>query len=431
MVVVLHLSGTRPANPDDQWGRTVVGWDPSLTDEELWSLNRGIWSLGARADNETLAALVYDGVVRVVAELDGDRELVRKGRTTKYALVGTVLEAGDARRDSLVGTTVTPVRNPVGYIDDPVIGEHDDGPVHPHEPRAFLLTYNPDAFGHDDESWREGIAATALRRHYQGQWATGNRTGGITPRDRVFLLRQGRRDRGLVGSGFATSHIFQEPHWDPDRSDEGDVANYVMLTWDSLLALPDALPVEQLRALAPEQDWAPAAGGIVLRANVVADVEKAWAAHLEQLGREAGPPRSTPRGTTMGWQHDPERRRKVENEAQRRLEQHYRDLDWDVRDVRYERKGCDAVAVKDGVTLFLEAKGTETAGDAIIVTSNEVATARMNPSHYVLGVLSNIRFRPDGEVDPEAGTFQLTDPWDPDAGTLTAIEYRWSQAPAD
>ncbi len=47
-VVVLRLSDARRAAPDSPWGRISVGWDPALTDEELRSVNRGIWNPGAR-----------------------------------------------------------------------------------------------------------------------------------------------------------------------------------------------------------------------------------------------------------------------------------------------------------------------------------------------------------------------------------------------
>lgn len=66
-----------------------------------------------------------------------------------------------------------------------------------------------------------------------GSWATGNRTTGIRPGDRVFLLRQGTQDRGLIGSGEAVDHlgntgpdgeiIYTDTHWDGS----GAQANYV------------------------------------------------------------------------------------------------------------------------------------------------------------------------------------------------------------
>lgn len=47
----------------------------------------------------------------------------------------------------------------------------------------------------------------------------GNRTGGVAPGDRVFLL-QGHGPRGLVGSGYALSTVFEDAHFDPSRSNE-------------------------------------------------------------------------------------------------------------------------------------------------------------------------------------------------------------------
>ena len=67
---------------------------------------------------------------------------------------------------------------------------------------------------------------------------------------------------------------------------------------------------------------------------------------------------------------DPARRKKVEDAAQGMLMEHFRKDGWTVQDVRFGNP-YDAVATKDGRTLWLEAKGTETSGASIIVTRNE------------------------------------------------------------
>ena len=66
----------------------------------------------------------------------------------------------------------------------------------------------------------------------------------------------------------------------------------------------------------------------------------------------------------------------------------------------------DAVAKREGEIRYLEAKGTETAGAAVIVTPNEVAFARDHPGQCVMGVLANVRFRPDGGWTRPAAPFR-------------------------
>ncbi len=79
----------------------------------------------------------------------------------------------------------------------------------------------------------------------------------------------------------------------------------------------------------------------------------------------------------------------------------------------------DAIATKpDELPLYLEAKGTETAGASVIVSKGEVNWARNNPNQCVLGILSNVSFLTTGEVDPHSGTFRLLQ-WNPDEGELS------------
>jgi hypothetical protein len=97
----------------------------------------------------------------------------------------------------------------------------------------------------------------------------------------------------------------------------------------------------------------------------------------------------------------------------------FRDDGWTVQDVRFGHP-YDAVATKDRRMLWLEAKGTETDGATVIVSRNEVDWARHHPGASVLGILSDVTFGADGEVDPGSGTFRVF-AWNPDGGTLTPL----------
>jgi Domain of unknown function (DUF3883) len=102
--------------------------------------------------------------------------------------------------------------------------------------------------------------------------------------------------------------------------------------------------------------------------------------------------------------------------------QQFRDDAWVVTDTRHNRP-YDAEAVKDGKTLYLEAKGTQSRGESVIVTRNEVEHAWSHPGECVVRVWSGIRID-DDEVDPESGEFRLLD-FDPDAGELKPRDYDW------
>jgi len=91
-------------------------------------------------------------------------------------------------------------------------------------------------------------------------------------------------------------------------------------------------------------------------------------------------------GSAQGWQSDLVRRKQVEDAAQDRLMEHYRAEGWTVTDTRHGNS-YDAVARRAGEVLFLEAKGTETDGAAVLVSKGEVKHAREHPGQCVMGVL--------------------------------------------
>lgn len=125
----------------------------------------------------------------------------------------------------------------------------------------------------------------------------------------------------------------------------------------------------------------------------------------------------------QGLQMDAEVRKVIENAAQERLMAYYRDRGWTVTDTRQNRP-YDAVAVRDRETIYLEAKGTQSMGETVIVTRNEVEHARQNPGLCIMGVWSGMRLL-DGVVDPGAGDFRLL-PFDPDERQLRPRDFDWT-----
>lgn len=412
MAVNLLLTEAREVPPGDPLGRTWVGWKPTATDDQLWEVNRGVWILGSRVGSERIATLSFGGRVQVVAEIDGRTRHDVAGKT-KWALVGRVLRPGDPIHDALKGAPAPQHRNPVTYFDTATLDllpAAKRTTLDRREPVTIVVTWNPERWNPDDwatDIYPDEVETVASGQILRGEWATGNRKTGIEPGDRVFLLRQGAEPRGMIGSGTAASRIFPAVHWDRKRADED--ANYILIDWDTLLLPKDGLPHALLVSHITEGgEWRPQAGGWVLPPQAAAKLEILWAAHL-------GHPTPLPsRGSPwQGWQMNAERRRKVEDAAQDRLMAHFRDRGWTVQDVRFG-KPYDAVATKENRTLWLEAKGTETNGAAVIVSRREVQWARDHAGDCVLGVLSDVIFGLDGEVDRNSGTFRVF-MWNPDS----------------
>jgi hypothetical protein len=74
--------------------------------------------------------------------------------------------------------------------------------------------------------------------------------------------------------------------------------------------------------------------------------------------------------------------------------------------------------------------GAADPGAAVIVSRNEVQWAREHVGDCVLGILSDVVFQPDGEVDPASGTFRVFT-WNPDGGALSARDYDFTPGEDD
>jgi hypothetical protein len=287
---------------------------------------------------------------------------------------------------------------------------------------AFLLTNNPSRWEFFVDDLAEWIESTANGHLVEGRWSTGNTTKKIAPGDRAFLIRQGVKRRGIFASGHFITDVFQAAHWDgTDRA-----ANYADVHWDTVLDPDDALPIEILFSELPEGEWEPNASGTQIKPEVVDRLEKLWTKHIAAVRgvaapRQLPPPSGKLSAEGQGRRLDAKLRRQLEDLAQRRLTARYEADGWDVEDLRVGNP-FDARATKDDEVLYLEAKGTVTDGERVIVTRGEVKWARDHPGECVIGILSGITLKADGTVDEDSGILRLYE-WSPADDDLVPIEY--------
>lgn len=425
MVIQIRLSDridhTAEQIDIDSLNRSWCGYDSGVSDEVLWEHNRGRWTLREdKIAEESYATFVHGGRTVAAYRIDGYERVFDPGpKGTKIALIGRPLAATDPARRSLVGRpAIHRGRNAINYVTDDMIGEGvPEGAVR----RAFLLTWNPDNWNWVD--FGQCVLATEGDRVVGEAWSTGGRRTGIHLGDLVFLLRQGKHGRGIVGSGQATDFsdaagpddeiIYSGAHWDGT----GAVANYVDVIWDRLVEPDELLPTEELKEEFPEQNWSPMASGTQIQPELVDAVEAKWSEHVGGV--------HTP---TQGQRYvvDSAQRKAIEDAAQNWLMQHYRDEGWAVRDTRYSGP-YDALATKNGQSVYLEAKGTQSGGEAVFVTRGEVEHARANRGDCVIGIWSGMRFTEQGQIDPDVGETIIM-PFEPDTGVLSALQYRWEWA---
>jgi nucleoid DNA-binding protein len=282
---------------------------------------------------------------------------------------------------------------------------------------TFLLTNNPRKWELDADELADWVVATAGGHLVEGRWSTGATTKKISPGDRAFLLRQGVARRGLFASGTIESHVYQAEHWDGG----GGLANYADVLWDTVLDPEDALSIETLFHELPEGQWEPQASGSQVESASARRLEDLWIHHVAAV-RAARPASTTAAtGGGQGRRLDAKLRKEIEDLAQARLTRLYEDEGWKVEDLRYGNP-FDAKATKGNDTLYLEAKGTVTDGERVIVTRGEVAWARSHPAACIMGVLSGLTLQQDGSIDPTSGTMRRYS-WEAEEDDLRPLDY--------
>lgn len=156
--------------------------------------------------------------------------------------------------------------------------------------KTYLLTWNPKSSPKDDDYLREEVADLLARRPSPRRWSAGNNQG-IRKEDRVFLLKQGAKEPGLMGSGVVTEGSHLDQHRDPAKRRVGIQGWFIKLQWDRLVLPENVLPKPVLleRDLLPKNLIRVACSGPAIPEEYVARLEAAWAQFCSSDG-DAKPP---------------------------------------------------------------------------------------------------------------------------------------------
>ena len=160
-------------------------------------------------------------------------------------------------------------------------------PERDHTP-TYLLTWNPEkAFKWED--LRDCIDDVRDHGFYATSWSCG-RNRRITAGDRVFMMRQGHGSgerRGVFASGWATSEVYQQEHWDETEARKGKLALYVPIRLDVLLD-SDSEPILSRSVLKEDPlagvPWDARTGGVAIPDEIAAELEREWAYLLASKG---------------------------------------------------------------------------------------------------------------------------------------------------
>src|ERR671917_2086476 len=161
---------------------------------------------------------------------------------------------------------------------------------------TYLLTFNPEK-AYKWEDLRDCMDDVDDHGFYSTSWSCG-RNRRISAGDRVFMMRQGHTSgerRGIFASGWATSEVYRQEHWDEAEARKGKLALYVPIRLYVLLdpdreeILPRAMLKEGPLADGP---WDARTGGVEIPAEIAAELEKEWAYLLASKGLVQKHPRS-------------------------------------------------------------------------------------------------------------------------------------------
>ena len=163
---------------------------------------------------------------------------------------------------------------------------------------TYLLTFNPEK-AYKWEDLQDCIDDIRDHGFYATAWSCG-RNRRITAGDRVFMMRQGHGSgerRGIFASGWATSDVYEQEHWDASEARRGKLALYVPIRLDVLLD-SDSEPILSRSVLREDPlaggPWDARTGGVAIPDEIAAELEKEWAYLLASKGLVQLYPRRVP-----------------------------------------------------------------------------------------------------------------------------------------
>ena len=132
------------------------------------------------------------------------------------------------------------------------------------------------------------------------------------------------------------------------------------------------------------------------------------------------------RARSQGFEVNPLKKKAVELHAMGRAGEHYKDLGYDVEDTSSNHP-YDLVCTKpNGECRRIEVKGTRGLGEDVIVTKNEVESARDSAQLTDLFIVHSIDIREeDGKYIASGGEMNLIEDWVPLKADLTPLSYRY------
>lgn len=144
---------------------------------------------------------------------------------------------------------------------------------------GYVLTWNPNRWDWPYEYRALIQEAIRLVERQEKTWSCAQ-NGRIVEGDRLFLLKQGVEPRGIMASGYATSDVYEDDHWD---SDVEGTTRFVKLYFDRMVDEDLVLSVDVLQAdpIVKRVWWRPFASGMAINQRALDRLEELWDAFAQ------------------------------------------------------------------------------------------------------------------------------------------------------
>lgn len=145
--------------------------------------------------------------------------------------------------------------------------------------KTWLFIWNPNNYKWDDKTYGYNELRNDISQlgYAYGKWSSGINKS-IRKGDRVFLIRLGTKDRGIVASGYAETMVFEGTHWDEKRAETGKKARRIYIRFDKILNIDagEYLPYEKLQYIDHHYHWSPQGSGVSIPDDTVSRLEIHW-----------------------------------------------------------------------------------------------------------------------------------------------------------
>jgi hypothetical protein len=240
---------------------------------------------------------------------------------------------------------------------------------------TYLMTWNPKHW--DWKTLQRDALSTRAGRLVSEQWSCGN-TRKITSGDRLFLLKQGGDlPKGIMASGYATSGVYEDKHFDPVLAEQGETKLFVDANWDAILDFMTE-PLLQTSDVdgdgPPQVNWKTMSSGITVSAPAAQHIERLWSSHVaavrgnNTIHKLAAIEADLVDGGYFDASHADERCRQLQEVVQRRGQPEFRTKLITAYQSRCAITGCDAVDALEAAHImpYIGDKSNSTANGLLL-----------------------------------------------------------------